>query len=51
MIYNQKYCEKKSIEFMYEISECQSNIDCIKKIYKKYNNFVKKCIINKIYNK
>ena len=47
---NIKYCEKTSKDFLYEISKCKSNKNCIKKIYVKYNYFIKKCINNKIYN-
>jgi len=48
------YCEKKSMEFMRKLADCNSSDitpqKCRSKIYKEYNNFIEKCIIKKIYN-
>ena len=47
---NKIYCNEESIKFLYKISKCKHEKECIKKIYIQYKYFIKKCIDNKVYN-
>lgn len=48
------YCENNSIKFMRKLADCNSSKTspqkCRNEIYKKYKEFVDKCIVNKAYN-
>lgn len=56
--FSKEECEKKSIDFMRNLADCNSQYKetkqqrlCTNLIYKQFNDFVQNCIINQKYNK